>query len=415
MTRKIWIVSLIFLLVGSFSITSWPPMIAESASPEASEKRLIVKFKAETSENARKSLVRKQGDQIIFESRQLDFLVVEIPKDESLPLAKNQYRSHPDVEYVESDQPGNLDFVSKASPLSSHQKDRQAVEAFIPNDPLFSTDQWGPQKIKAPEAWDITIGSSDITIAVVDSGVQADHPDLEGKVIKGYDFVENDWDPQDEYGHGTHIAGIAAAATNNEIGIAGISPNSQILAIRIFKNETDSGYTSYFAQGIIHAADRGADIITCSFGINEPSLTLKAAVLYAWSKGAVVIGSAGNEPTSKPRYPAAYKPAISVANTDPNDEKAEDSNYGEWVDIAAPGTDIISTIIGSQYFEVSGTSMSVPHVAGVAALLASQGYNNKEIRYIIMKTADKIPGTGTFWSSGRLNAERAIRYAQKHQ
>ncbi|PTM58824.1 S8 family peptidase [Desmospora activa] len=410
MKRELWALFLVFLLITSLSISLWSPTTVESATSESIEKRLIVKYKTKTSENVRQSLVRKRGDQIILESHQLDFLVVEIPEGESSSLAVEQYRKHPDVEYVELDRPGNVDIVT--NDLSTPQWNRQKVKAFLPNDPLFSTYQWGLQKIKAPEAWDLTMGSSDVTIAVVDSGVQDDHPDLEGRVIKGYDFVENDWDPQDEYGHGTHIAGIAAATTNNGIGIAGIAPHSKILSVRIFKNETDSGYTSYFAQGIIHAADQGADVITCSFGINEHSPTLEAAVLYAWEKGAVVIGSAGNNPTSKPRYPAAYKPAISVANTDSNDEKAESSNFGEWVDIAAPGTDIISTIIGSQYYEVSGTSMSVPHVAGVAALLASEGYNNEEIRHIIMETADKIPGTGTLWTSGRLNAERAVRYAQ---
>lgn len=408
MKWKMWIISLAFLLVTSLSITLWSPATAESVAQETTEKRLIVKFKTETSQSDRKSLVRNRGDRIVLESRQLDFLVVEIPKGESSSLATKQYRNHPRVEYVEMDRPGSVDIVT--NDLSTPQWNRQKVKDFFPNDPLFSTHQWGPQKIKAPGAWDLTKGSSDVTIAVVDSGVQDDHPDLEGRVIKGYDFVENDWDPQDEYGHGTHIAGIAAATTNNGIGIAGIAPHSKILSIRIFKDETEDGYTSYFAQGIIHAADQGADVITCSFGINKPSPILEAAVLYAWEKGAVVIGSAGNNPTSKPRYPAAYKPAISVANTNSKDEKAESSNYGKWVDIAAPGTDIISTIIGSQYYEVSGTSMSVPHVAGVAALLASEGYNNKEIRRIILKTADDIPGTGTLWSSGRLNAERAIRY-----
>lgn len=388
---KKWLSFIVVLLLAS-SVFPMSWVNAESTASAPDERRLMVSFYEETSDHKRQSLVHSRGDRVIAEMEPLDTLVVEISEGDLLSEAMEYYRNQPEVEYVETDQPGSLDL--------------------IPNDPFFSTYQWGPQKINAPQAWDVTMGSSDVTIAIVDSGVEADHPDLGGRVVKGYDFVENDWEPQDEYGHGTHVAGIAAASTNNGIGIAGIAPHSKILAIRVFNNESDPGYSSFFAQGIVHAVDSGADVINCSFGINQPSRTLEKAVRYAWKKGAVIVGTAGNEPTSKPRYPAAYKPAISVANTDPNDEKAADSNYGNWVDIAAPGTDILSTIFGGQYYPVSGTSMSAPHVAGVAALLASQGYNNKEIRHIILETADPIPGTGTYWSAGRLNAEQAVRYKE---
>ncbi len=201
--------------------------------------------------------------------------------------------------------------------------------------------------------------------------MQYDHPDLAGKVIRG-DHVDNDWDPYDGNGHGTHTAGIAAAVTNNARGIAGMAPEATIYAVRVL-DESGSGTLQNVANGIIHAADNGADVINLSLGSPNDSITLKEAVDYAWNKGVVVVAAAGNDGSAQPTYPAYYSDAIAVAATDSDESKASFSNYGNWVDVAAPGVNIYSTYTDGGYASLSGTSMATPHVAGLAGLLDAQG------------------------------------------
>jgi thermitase len=279
---------------------------------------------------------------------------------------------------------------------------------YTPNDPYFSSRQYGPQKIQAPQAWDITEGSG-AKIAIVDTGVQSNHPDLAGKVVGGWDFVDNDSTPQDGNGHGTHCAGIAAAVTNNSTGIAGTAPKASILAVRVLNN-SGSGTWTAVANGITYAADQGADVISLSLGGTVGNSGLQQAVDYAWSKGSVVVAAAGNAGTTAPNYPAYYSNAIAVASTDQNDNKSSFSTYGSWVDVAAPGSSIYSTYPTSTYASLSGTSMATPHVAGVAGLLAAQGRSASNIRAAIENTADKISGTGTYWAKGRVNAYKAVQY-----
>jgi thermitase len=232
---------------------------------------------------------------------------------------------------------------------------------------------------------------------------------LSGKVVRGYDYVDNDWDPYDGNGHGTHAAGIAAAITNNTRGIAGMAPDAKIYAVRVL-DDSGSGTLQNVANGIIHAADNGADVISLSLGSPNDSITLKEAVDYAWNKGVVVVAAAGNDGSSQPAYPAYYSNAIAVAATDSDESKASFSNYGSWVDVAAPGVNIYSTYTDSSYASLSGTSMATPHVAGLAGLLDAQGRSASEIRATIENTADPISGTGTYWSKGRINAYRAVNY-----
>jgi thermitase len=248
-----------------------------------------------------------------------------------------------------------------------------------------------------------------VWIAIVDTGVQYDHPDLSGKVYLGYNFVDGNWDPYDLNGHGTHCAGIAAAVTDNGIGIAGMAPNASILAVKVL-DANGSGTLDNVASGIEYAADAGANVISLSLGGPSGSTTLQNAVDYAWNKGAVLVAAAGNNGSSAPTYPAYYSNVISVAATDSNDNKPSWSNYGSWVDVAAPGVNIYSTYPTNRYAYLSGTSMATPHVSGLAALLAAQGRTNSQIRAAIQNTADPIAGTGTYWKYGRINAANAVRY-----
>ncbi|SFA43785.1 thermitase Serine peptidase. MEROPS family S08A [Parageobacillus thermantarcticus] len=308
---------------------------------------------------------------------------------------------------------GNVETAVKAlnnNPLVEYAEPNYLFKAtWTPNDTYYQGYQYGPQNTYTDYAWDVTKGSSSQEIAVIDTGVDYKHPDLDGKVIKGYDFVDNDYDPMDLNNHGTHVAGIAAAETNNATGIAGMAPNTKILAVRAL-DRNGSGTLSDIADAIMYAADSGAEVINLSLGCDCHTTTLENAVNYAWNKGSVVVAAAGNDGSSATFEPASYENVIAVGAVDQYDRLASFSNYGTWVDVVAPGVDIASTITGNRYAYMSGTSMASPHVAGLAALLASQGRNNVEIRQAIEQTADKISGTGTYFKYGRINSYNAVTY-----
>jgi thermitase len=260
-------------------------------------------------------------------------------------------------------------------------------------------------------------------IAVVDTGVQSSHPDLAGKVVAGYDFVNNDSDPSDDQGHGTHCAGIAAAQTNNGTGIAGIAGwngdssasdavSTKIMPVKVLAAD-GSGTTSGVADGIIYAADHGAKVINLSLG-GGGTITLENAVNYAFSKGCVIVGAAGNSGSSSLSYPGAYPNVLSVASTDSTDTLSNFSNYGSWVKVAAPGQDIASTYINGGYVYMSGTSMATPLVAGQAALIRSQNpsLSNAQVESLIVGNTDPYnPYMGRTIAGGRVNVYRSLQAA----
>lgn len=358
--------------------------IPEKYESKTAPKEIIVKYKDGVSSTEEKAVVSKLNDSI--KEDYSAYTVVKVTEG-SVADAVKEYEANPNVEYAEP----NATYTA----------------SYVPNDPDYSTKQYAPQKVGAEAAWDVTRGSSTVKIAVVDTGVDYNHPDLAGKVIKGKDFVTDDNDPMDENIHGTHVAGIAAASTNNGVGIAGLAPNVQILAERVLDAE-GSGTLDDVAAGIRHAADSGAQVINLSLGGPIGSKTLEDAVNYASSKGSLVVAAAGNESTPVPSYPAYYEKAIAVAATDQNDQIAYFSNYGPWVDVAAPGVDLYSTVPGGKYESLSGTSMASPVVAGVAGLLASQGKDAAQIRTALESTSDKVTGSGTLFKHGRVNAGKAV-------
>jgi len=278
------------------------------------------------------------------------------------------------------------------------------------------------------KAWASFSGASfsSVIIAVVDSGIDETHPDLNGKLVPGWDFVNNDNDPHDIYGHGTHVSGIAAAETDNLEGIAGVafSANIQIMPVQVLNND-GMGTTANVAKGIMYAADNGAKVINLSIGGGD-STTLKNAVNYAYSKGALLVAAAGNDGGSRKYYPASYPNVISVAATDYNDNRASFSNFNSEIDISAPGVNVFSTFpvypftIGIKYgrsrnYDVgSGTSMSVPQVVGLAGLLFAQdsSRDNVKVRAIIEETADDRGASGwdKYFGWGRINVNAALNY-----
>ncbi|ARU62805.1 hypothetical protein CBW65_18875 [Tumebacillus avium] len=279
---------------------------------------------------------------------------------------------------------------------------------FTPNDPSFAS-QWHLTKIQAPQAWDYVIGSG-VTIAIIDTGVDIQHPDLSSKIVAGYDFVNDDTNADDDQGHGTHVAGIAAASFNNGLQGAGVAPGARIMPVKVL-NAAGSGYTSDIIDGLYFAADNGAKVINFSLGGGAYSSTFQTAVNYAWSKGSVVVAAAGNNGNTAVQYPAGYSNVFSVACTTSADAKCSFSTYGTWVDIAAPGQSIYATANGGGMTTMSGTSMSAPVVSGVAALVwQDQGISGTPSTVVnkICSSADKISGTGTYWICGRVNAYRAV-------
>ncbi|MFH0886531.1 MAG: S8 family serine peptidase [bacterium] len=331
-----------------------------------------------------------------------------------------------------------------------------------PSDPRYldgtqwALNQSGDKDIDAPEAWDVTVGSSSVVIAIVDTGVDWHHEDLAANIwsnpgeiagngidddgngyiddVRGWDFVNVDQpgssppgvgedgytpdnDPVDYHGHGTHVAGISAAVTNNSIGVAGVTWNSKIMPVRSGYKGIDGGgwlENDDSAAAIQYAADNGANVINLSWGSNASSALIQIAVNYAIASGTVIVAAAGNSDNQLSYYPAAYTDVVAVAATNTTDTKASWSNYGSWIDICAPGLSIYSTKIGNNYGLNSGTSMASPVVSGVAALIFSQnlGLTTTEVISRLKSTADNIdalnPGYEGLLGTGRVNAFRAV-------
>jgi thermitase len=281
----------------------------------------------------------------------------------------------------------------------------------VPNDPYWKL-QWGVRKIQADYAWNITMGSPSILMAIIDTGVDWKHEDLAKNYVPlGYDWVNGDKDPMDDNGHGTHVCGIASSVINNNLGIAGIS-QVKIMAEKAL-NQTGYGYADDLAQAITHAADQGAKIMVMSWGSNSSSILLKRSIQYAYSKGAILVAAAGNDASNVKIYPAAYDEVIAVSATNQIDDPATFTNYGDWIELSAPGVSIYSTLPNNTYGYMSGTSMSAPFVAGVAALVWSVNPNltSNQVRAVLRSTADDLGPSGfdPYYGYGRVNAWKAVK------
>ena len=305
----------------------------------------------------------------------------------------------------------------RANGLARFVEPNSEVEVcYTPNDPYWST-QWGPQKIEADAAWDTTRGSLNVLMAIIDTGIDYTHTDLAANYVSlGYDWVNADADPLDDNGHGTHCAGIVAATLNNSMGIAGLAQVS--LMTEKVLDSFGQGYYSWVAQGIYHAVDQGAKIISMSLGGDDDSQLLHEAVQYAHNHGVLVVASAGNNGYDKKLYPAAYEEVIAVSATDSVDNLASFSSFGNWIELAAPGVDVFSTLPGNSYDFMSGTSMACPHVSGVAALVWSNlsDYTRDQIRRLLQHTTDDLGDAGfdPFYGHGRINAGNAIAGLPEH-
>jgi thermitase len=288
---------------------------------------------------------------------------------------------------------------------------------FMPNDPRLD-DQWGLTKTRFPGAWNDSRGAG-AKVAIVDSGVNRElatgvyekHPDI-SKIAAQYDFVEGNALADDDYGHGTRVTGIAGALTDNGKGVAGGCFKCGLLIAKVM-DANGRATDSRIIAGIDWSLDHGADVVNLSLGGPEDSSFLEDAVNDAYARGAVVVAAAGNTGTTQPQYPAAYPKAIAVSATDRGDGLAYFSSRGDWVDLAAPGTSILSTRVSGDYGAQSGTSMSAPFVSGLAGLLVSQNPDRSPygIRQRMQDTALDLGPAGydPRFGYGRIDADKAVR------
>lgn len=404
-----------FIIVGS-SVPPFPEnMLPPQTEEEVATDHLLIKVSFETNAESAIAMmfpeVQKMtpllsgeaffGLEKITPSELSRVYIVELAPSSSLVEMIEAFSALPFIDYAEPD------VVMRA--------------VQIPNDPYFN-QQWALNNtgqtggtpdadIDAPEAWDISEGSSGVMLGIIDSGVDPNHQDLNGKVMNGYDFANNDFNPMDDHGHGTHIAGIAAANSNEGIGIAGVCPKCRILPVKVL-TDTGWGYSSWIAQGIAYATSYGADVINLSLGGTTYSSVLHDAIKYAYQKEIAVIAAAGNSGSTPILYPAKHPESIAVAATDHNDNNPWFSNYGPEMDIAAPGSSILSSLPNNEYTKWSGTSMATPHVTGAAGVLLSlkPDLTPEEMRTCLRETADDLGTSGwdEYYGAGRLNLETLV-------
>jgi subtilisin family serine protease len=392
MLRRLVFIGFLVCIASLFgaTFTAAQPAKDEAAAPG----EYLIGYAPDMSENEREAAITAAGGRLV---RHLPELFADLV---AFPTAQVTAGSPAETQLM-----GELSAeagISYVEPNYSYS----LTATYRPDDALL-TQQYALTQVNAFDSWAVTRGSAGVVIAIVDTGVQLDHPDLRSKLVAGYDFVDEDTVPSDGFGHGTHVAGIAAAATNNSVGIAGACPICRLMPVRVI-GSNGTGFAADIAQGIVFATDQGARVINLSLG-GSASNVLKNAVDYARSKGAFLACAAGNGGTSiTPSYPAAYDACFAVAATTSTDARASFSNYGSWVEVAAPGDRILSTYTQGTYRQLSGTSMAAPLVAGLAGLLSGRGYTADAIRERICATADSIAATGTNWTCGRVNFVRAL-------
>ena len=286
--------------------------------------------------------------------------------------------------------------------------DERVAPLATANDPYFA-QQWHLPKIRATEAWEATTGSPDVMIAILDSGVDGSHPDLAPKLVGGWNFFDGNSNTADVYGHGTKVAGAAAAIANNGVGVASVSWQSYLMPIRV-TDTSGYGYYSTISQGITWAADQGARVINVSFASIAGSSAITSAARYARTKGAVVVAAAGNCGCDDPT--AENPELISVGATISTDALASYSSRGAYVDVAAPGSSIYTTTRGGGYASVAGTSFASPVTAGVVALMftANPDLSPNQIEAALESTAIDLGPAGhdSSFGFGRVDAAEAV-------
>jgi serine protease len=394
----------------------WDPF--QAPPYEYVEGEFLVKFKEQVKSQTKSQILDRWHANIVYTSPYLGFHKVEIAKEIDLLEVVRTLNRDPNVEWA------NFNYIGKAF--------------WVPNDEYYSY-QWHYPKINMPQAWEITKGSPDVIVAVVDQGFYPEHPDLQCVVtVSGHDYVNNDNDPTCDtfYCHGAHVAGTILACTNNTIGVAGIAPQCKLMPVKVI-DKHGSYQDLWLAEGIVWAVNHGADVINLSLGVQyvtpscpapNPGPPVSTAIQTAADSGVVVVASSGNDNLACVSYPAAFTHCIAVGATGPGDTLAPYSNYGPALDVVAPGGDYdhygVSGMVASTttdpatgaygYYYMQGTSMAAPHVTGAVALLLSHspGMSAAEVRAALENTAVDLgsPGFDNQYGHGRIDVYAALNY-----
>lgn len=377
-------------LVTSMTLpaTTVSAAIKVDAKTAHAKDRFLVKFKPGTAGTTIAAVNRAEKVTQRENIKQIGVRVLNVPTGKTAEQMVARYKNKKNVEFAE------VDSIAKAT--------------MVPNDPYYKV-QWGPKYSNAPAAWDITTGSSAVTVAIIDTGVYMNHPDIAGRVVPGYDFVNNDSDPSDDQGHGTRVAGVALANGNNSVGVAGMDWHARIMPVKVL-DSTGSGSTSIVAQGITYAADKGARVLNLSLG-GGGSSTMQAAVRYAYGKGCVIAAASGNQGSSTVLYPAGYAEVIAVGATN-FDVISSFSSYGAHLDVAAPGEGIDTITRTGGYGTFAGTSAATPFVAGLAALILAKDASASPATVMSAITSSArdlgVSGWDQYYGWGHIDAAAAL-------
>ncbi len=379
------------LILATFGCKQTRDQQFGSLSTNQEQSSILVKFKPKVkSSSTKKEILKEEGLESAKKLRRLDIFEVKTAPGQAKKKVA-ELEKNPLVEYAEPN------FKRKAF--------------LTPNDTYYSL-QYGLTKIEGPAAWDTERGqTSSVTIAVVDTGVQLNHPDLASKIVAGFDFVNGDASANDDHGHGTHVAGIASALTNNSLGVAGVSWGANIMPVKVL-DSFGSGTDANVSDGITWAADNGAKVINLSLGGYDFSQTLQNATDYAYNRGVTVLAAAGNDGSNITIYPAGNTNVAGVGATNSSDGWASFSNYNSSVDVSAPGVSILSTYIDSSLAYLSGTSMATPCASGVVALIRSKNPSmsvDSVFSTLTLSSTDLgSAGRDNFFGWGRVDAYNAV-------
>jgi thermitase len=357
---------------------------------------ILVKFTPGASADAKQKIQNEHALEVLETIPKIDVLRVRV-NEQSKDKVLEALTHNPNVQFAEPN------YLLK--------------ELAIPNDPWYiDAPQWNLAMIGAPLAWDTTKGSTSVVVAVIDSGLNAAHEDFAGKVVPGYNFIDNNTDTNDVTGHGTIVSGFIGAVTNNNKGIASLGWNTPIMPLR-FRTTEGAGSVFNMARALLYAADNGAKVVNISNGYygSGPGSTMQEALNYAWNNGLVITAASGNDGKCCVQYPAAAENVIGVGAVNGGDVWANFSSFGEGLDVVAPGQGVYATDRNGSYGLVSGTSYASPHVAALAALLfsANPQLTNVQVMNIINTTALDKGTLGwddqTGW--GRIQADKAVQKA----
>jgi hypothetical protein len=388
-----WATEPIRTVLGSGSGSAGPAADAPLAGPEDfAPGEVLVKFAPEMSAEDVAHEVARLGVEVLRSLPKVGLYRLKLPAGQTVDGFLQAQQNNPAFERAEP------------NPIA-----RVQVDPNQPNDPLLP-QQWALTRIGVPAAWAVTTGRPEVVIAVIDTGVDLTHADLQTQLVPGLNVLNPRNPPQDDHGHGTAMAGIVSAAMNNGFGIVGVCPGCRIMPIKALDADGVGTYADVI-EGILYAADHDARVLNLSVGGTVYSVGLRDAVDYARTAGAVVVAAAGNSGSDAPVYPAAYTGVLAVAAVDRDGARWAGSNHGPYVSLAAPGVDITTTGLDGDFVSVTGTSPATAHVAGVAALTASAqpDATGSQIEEALRRSAEDVGDEGTDeWSGyGVVRADQA--------